>query len=172
LKKDVICIIYVDDTIFAGKNSEDLEAIIKSLGVSDDEQRHSFTLCDEGKVGNFLGIRIEKVGERTFKLTQLGLIEKVLQAAGMADCRGVSTPANTTPVGTDVHGDKFIESWDYPSIIGMLMYLAGNTRPDIAYAVHQAAHFTHNEGLSCSSNETCPTVPEGIFGQRDLYVTI
>ena len=144
LKKDMICIIYVDDTIFAGKNPEDLEAIIKSLGVSDHEQRHSFTLRDEGEVGDFLGIRIEKVGERTFKLTQLGLIEKVLQAAGMVDCRGVPTPATTTPVGTDIHGDKFSETWDYSSVIGMLMYLAGNTRPDIAYAVHQAARFTHN----------------------------
>jgi hypothetical protein len=24
------------------------------------------------------------------------------------------------------------------------MYLSANTRPDIAFAVHQAAHFTHN----------------------------
>jgi hypothetical protein len=28
-------------------------------------------------------------------------------------------------------------------MIGMLMYLAGNTHPDIAYAVHQAARFMH-----------------------------
>jgi hypothetical protein len=30
----------------------------------------------------------------------------------------------------------------------MLMYLAGNTHPDISYAIHQAACFTHNPKTS------------------------
>ena len=35
------------------------------------------------------------------------------------------------------------ESWKYWTVIGMLMYLAANTRLDIAFAVHQAARFSH-----------------------------
>jgi hypothetical protein len=42
----------------------------------------------------------------------------------------------------------FDEEWDYASIIGMLMYLSANTQPDIAFAVHQAARFTHNPRAS------------------------
>jgi hypothetical protein len=30
----------------------------------------------------------------------------------------------------------------------MMMYLAANTRPDIAYAVHQAARYTHDPKAS------------------------
>ena len=30
------------------------------------------------------------------------------------------------------------------SIVGMVLYLAGSTRLDIAYAVHQCARFSHN----------------------------
>ena len=62
----------------------------------------------------------------------------------MESCKPVSTPAVTTPLGQDKDGKPFSEDWEYASIVGMLMYLAQNTRPDIAFAVHQCARFTHN----------------------------
>ena len=36
------------------------------------------------------------------------------------------------------------ESWSYPSIVGMLLYLTTNTRIDLAFAVSQVARFNHN----------------------------
>ena len=62
----------------------------------------------------------------------------------MSNCRIVPTPTLSQPVHADKDGDLFIEDWNYAAIIGMLMYLASNTRPDIAYAVHQCARYTHN----------------------------
>ena len=88
---------------------------------------------DEGEVGDFLGIRIEKAGPKKFHLTQTGLINKVLKEADMENCNTVNTPALTTPLGIDNLGEPFKEDWDYASIVGMLMYLANNSRPDIAY---------------------------------------
>ncbi len=33
------------------------------------------------------------------------------------------------------------QQWNYRSVIGMLMFLASSTRPDILFAVHQCAKF-------------------------------
>jgi hypothetical protein len=148
MKKGIICVVYVDDTIFAGPDRALIDAEIQGLGVSSKDQSHSFDLRDKGEVGDFLGIRITKTGPITFKLTQTGLIYKILQAVGLEECRGVSTPAETKALGSDLEGALFDEEWDYAPLIGMLMYLSSNTRPDIAFAVHQAARFTHNPRAS------------------------
>ena len=71
------------------------------------------------------------------------MIDNVLAAIGFTDCNGCETPATTDPLHIDKHGAPFDESWQYDSIIGMLMHLAVNTQPDIAYAVKQAARFTY-----------------------------
>ncbi|KAI2509164.1 hypothetical protein MHU86_5283 [Fragilaria crotonensis] len=143
MKSGMMCVVYVDDTIFASANVDDLEHEITSLGISTDVQRHTFALRNEGEVSAFLGIQIKKTGSKEFLLTQTGLIDKVLAVTKLTDCNGCDTPATVDPLHADKDGEPFSEEWAYDVVIGMLMYIAGNTRPDIAYAVHQAARFTH-----------------------------
>ena len=40
--------------------------------------------------------------------------------------------------------EPFAEQWGYASVVGMLLYLSGNSRPDIAFSVNQATRFTHD----------------------------
>ena len=148
LKLGMICVVYVDDTIFASANVTALDAMISSLGINIDNQQHTFALRDEGEVSAFLGIQIAKTGANEFFLTQTGLIDKVLAVTNMTDCNGCDTPATVDPLHADADGAVFAEPWAYDVVIGMLMYLSGNTRPDIAYAVHQAARFTHGSRQS------------------------
>ena len=61
----------------------------------------------------------------------------------MEDANTAVTPSATTPLFIDTDGNPFKETWDYATVIGMLMFLSTNSRPDIAYAVHQCARFTH-----------------------------
>jgi Reverse transcriptase (RNA-dependent DNA polymerase). len=144
MKDKMICVVYVDDTILCGPNSDELEREIKSLGVNNLETRHTFQLRNEGEIGDFLGIRIEKKGNGQFHLTQTGLIDKVLKATNMELCNPIGTPASKEAIGADRDGEPFAESWKYSTVIGMLLYLSGNTRPDITFAVHQCARFSHD----------------------------
>jgi len=62
----------------------------------------------------------------------------------MTDCNPNKVPASTEALGSDPEGEPFDEQWNYASIVGMLIYLSTNSRPDITYAVSQVAQFNHN----------------------------
>lgn len=68
LKKDMMCVVYVDDTILCGPDPAALEREIQGLGVNNLEQRHAFQLRNEGEVGDFLGIQIIKLKKGQFNL--------------------------------------------------------------------------------------------------------
>ena len=75
------------------------------------------------------------------ELIQTGLIDRIISALNLSD-KDVTirhTSADKGPLGKDENGPRRIESWSYPSLIGMLLYLSTNSRPDIAYAVHSCA---------------------------------
>jgi hypothetical protein len=109
MKDGMMCVVYVDDTILCGPDGEALEAEIKGLGVNTLEQRHSFQLRNEGEVGDFLGIRIEKRDHGKFYLSQTGLIDKILSITDMADCNPVATPTGKEALGSDPEGGAFKE---------------------------------------------------------------
>ena len=136
MKKDMICVVYVDDTIICRPDSGAIEADILGLGVSKFEQRHKFELRDKGEVGDFFGIRIDKRGTGKIHLVQTVLIDKVLKVSGMEQCNKAKTPAATTNMGIDKDGEPFNDDWDYDSVVGMRMYLTKNSRPDIAFTVN------------------------------------
>jgi hypothetical protein len=63
---------------------------------------------------------------------------------GLQDSNSKATPAEKDPLGPGLESDPpHDEDWEYPTLIGCLLYLANNTRPDIQYAVHSCARYTH-----------------------------
>ena len=135
-KKDVICAIYVDDTIFWSPNESKIDSTISDLKALD------FELTDERDVDSFLGVQIDTTKDGVVKMTQTGLIDTIIETLGLDEnSTQHQTPAVSPPLHKHEDKEKFNEKWNYRSLIGMLTYLARNTRPDIEYAVHQCARF-------------------------------
>jgi hypothetical protein len=136
LHNDMICVCYVDDCLFFSRDSKLIDNMIVSL-------KEDFDLEPEDDVSAFLGIKINELDDGQIELSQPALIERILEATDMKDCNTKGTPASTKPVGTDEYGPVCEATFEYAQVVGMLMYLSCNTRPDIAFAVHQVARFTH-----------------------------
>jgi len=136
--RGMVILVYVDDCLFFGPDMAEMDKVIAEL------RQAKLALTVEEDVYPFLGVEIKTNNETSeITLTQTGLIDKVLKVTGLQDSNHKHTPASTVPLGTDANGTSMQESWNYASVVGMLMYLANNSRPDIQFAVHQCARFTH-----------------------------
>lgn len=133
----MVTLTYVDDVLFFGRDSKKIDAKIKAI------EARGFKLTIEEDVYAFLGVEVIRLPNGEIEMKQSGLIAKVLATCGMTACHAKATPSNQVPLGTDVNGEPVTGKFDYASAVGMLMYLSSNSRPDIQYAVHQCARFTH-----------------------------
>ncbi len=138
----MVVLVYVDDCLFFGPDLTKIDDHIQALK----KLNLQLTPEDTGAYA-FLGVDIgpnKKDGKSGFVMTQNGLTKKILKTMKMEDCHGKATPTAQEPLGTDEKGEPFNEEWSYASVVGMLLYLSSNSRPNIQYAVNQCARFTHN----------------------------
>lgn len=141
-KKDIVCCIYVDDTLFFSRDTNIIDKTINEM------KDLNFNLTDEGQVEAFLGVKMTKHEDGSIKMSQPALISTILKLVGIEedtkDTKGskpLSLPAVNPPLHRHTNGAERERSWSYRSAIGLLTYLARNTRPDIEFAVHQCARF-------------------------------
>ena len=137
IRHDCILILFVDDVGICFKSKEVLEELLSQI------TQRGFHFTRQESFNEYLGIQYTE-SNGTIKMSQPGLIKKIIAAAGMKDCNPCDNPTLQQALGSNPDGAPMTDSWSYRSIIGMLLYLSGNTRPDIAFAVSQAARFSHS----------------------------
>ena len=140
----VIAVAFVDDILFWSTDDK----YIQALGAKLREQ--GLLLEEEDDAAGFLGVTMCRNQDGTLELKQTGLIDCVLEALGLDTkmATGKWTPAEATPLTKDEDGEGPQGSFSYSSIVGMLLYLSGHSRPDISYAVHCCARYMFNPRLS------------------------
>ena len=158
IQEDCIVLVYTNDCIIIGRNDQTITDLRTTL-----QDVNGLLHRSEGTLGDFLGVRLNVQtttdGSRELHMTQTGLIDTILADVGLIDpYAGTAARANEPPrsrpmtkavpaigvLRSDPDAAPFDAPWNYRSIIGKLNFLAQNTRPDIAFAVHQCARFVSN----------------------------
>ena len=147
IRDDCIILVYVDDMIAISRSNTVLENIVVNL------TKKNYILTDEGSLTKYLGVDVQYRSDGGFELTQPFLIKRIVDVLKLDDedlgrYNTRPTPAVKPLLCKDLLGEKRKHKWNYRQAIGMLTYLQGTTRPDIAMAVHQCARYSINPMLS------------------------
>ena len=97
----------------------------------------------EDDVSVFLGVLISKKEDGSLELIKKGLIGRIIKALGIENASSKATPAETTALPADPDGPHTDGDFNYRSVIGILGYLTGNIQPELAFAHHQCARYSH-----------------------------
>ena len=127
----VIVEAHVDDIVITGEN---LAAVVKVKAML----AAVFDIRDLGQVSDYLGMAIKwDRAAGTVSLSTPHHTGGILADFGMTDCKPNSTPMVHGLVLGD--GERLEEPNRHAELVGSLLFLANQTRPDIAFAVGRLA---------------------------------
>ena len=125
----------------------------------------------EDNVAGFLGVQLDvDHNNSTVELTQCGLIGRIIYVMGLDDSTSFKTPVEYGALPKDENSDSCNSTFNYSSIIGMLLYLQHNSRPDLAFAVSQCARYTFYPKLS--HEKALKSIGRYLQGTRDKGLLI
>jgi histone deacetylase 1/2 len=170
-RNSTILLCYVDDTILIDPDDTEINKVIQQL------KDLQFNVTDEGQIEDYLGVRIQRLDNGQIQMSQPHLIQQILedlnleqsahsQGSSRYTAKTQSIPAPSTVIlQRDVEGESHKEKWSYRSVIGKLNYLEKSTRPDLAYAVHNAARFSSDPKTSHS--QAVKRIGRYLLGTKD-----
>jgi hypothetical protein len=127
--------IYVDDLNIIGH--------AKNIDEAHNHLKKEFEMKDLGKAKFCLGLQIEHF-HTDIRVHQSAYVKKVLEKFNMDKTYPLRTPMivhalenDTNPFRPKQEGEEILGvEYSYLSVIGALIYLANNARPDITFAVN------------------------------------
>ena len=134
MEKLTILIVYVDDIIVTGNDTEEIKRLEGLLAKN-------FEVKDLGKLRYFLGMEIAR-SRQGISVSQRKYTLDLLEETGMLGCKASSTPVELGNKDRIFKGEP-VDRTKYQQLVGKLIYLS-HTRPDIAFAVSLVSQYMHN----------------------------
>ena len=133
----IIFLVYIDDCIIFSTDGRSIDAVVADLQACS----HRFTVDNQGDIGNFLGIQVQRLSDGTIQLTQPQLIDSIIKDLHLQRGSNVKqTPAvPTNHLHKDTDGLDMTQEFHYRSVIGKRNFLEKSTCLDISISVHQCA---------------------------------
>jgi len=128
----VFLLVYVDDIILAGPNTDCLTSCQNIL-------QNLFKLNVVGDLKFFLGLEIAK-SKQGINLCQRKYIIQLLQDIGFLNAKSAVIPMDPNLHLTSIDGDLLPDPSAYRRLLGRLMYIC-ISRPDIYFAVNKLSQF-------------------------------
>ncbi|XP_055528098.1 uncharacterized protein LOC129720636 [Wyeomyia smithii] len=120
-------LIYVDDIVVVCTSLKEYKLFVEVLS-------RKFKLSELGNLKYFLGIQV-RLENNVYILNQRNYIQKVLVRFGLEQCKPSKVPMATGFLQQkEENGESLQDRESFQSLIGALLYIAVNTRPDIAIA--------------------------------------
>jgi len=130
LQPGVLLVLYVDDLLIVHNGIEGRGPQIKQL------LQKKYKMCDLGAAKRFLGIEIERTEDGGFSICQRGYINTIIRCFGLMDAKPAKSPLDPQTYLTNTCcEDKMANRKEYLSMVGLLMYAALRSHPDIAFRV-------------------------------------
>ncbi|KAE9268938.1 hypothetical protein PF001_g29444 [Phytophthora fragariae] len=130
----MLVLVYVDDILVATNAEEEKNKLFEDLDKE-------YGIKDQGLLKHYLGVEVEQTDECVI-IRQRKYAHEIVEKFGYGEAHPVGNPmevnARFEPLGENEDSDT---SFPYREAIGMLMYLATSTRPDLAFALSQLCRF-------------------------------
>ena len=89
----VVFLVYIEDCIVFGPSNQAIEQVVTDLRACS----RQFTVDDQGDVGDFLGIQVQKQEDGSIMLMQPQLIDSIIKDLQLQSCsNGKKTPSVAT----------------------------------------------------------------------------
>lgn len=124
----IYLLLYVDDILVVCVKEEEITSIERAL-----QQKIQITKL--GEISCFLGIRVRKDESGFYSLSQESFIKKLVKRYGKDGAKGSKYPMDPGYFKLSKDAKKLKDNEEYHSLIGSLLYLSTNSRPDIAACV-------------------------------------
>lgn len=119
-------LVHVDDMVTVTDDDKSEGEIMNKIGKD-------FEIKSLGEIKHYLGIDVVKQESGSFEISQPNYIDKIVSAAGLEYSKVSKYPLDK---GYYKLEGKLLESNElYRKLIGMLLYVSTNTRPDISASV-------------------------------------
>ena len=164
----VVFLVYISNCIVFGPSNQAMEQVVTDLRSCS----HQFTVDDQGDVGDFLGIQVQKQEDGSIMLMQPQLVDSIIKDLHLqSSSNSKKTPSVTTSsLHKDTDGPEMTPDFHYCSVIGKLNFLEKSTHPNISISMHQCMCFLENPKRSHTEAVKC--IGRYLLSSRDKRLII